>query len=286
MVQKPKQLSRKSKKSSKSRKSQRGGVSSLDYESSAKTFTGNSASNVHNTNPQASLDLDNKYMAYGGPVPLGSSFVGGTRKAIMKHGKNNKQNNYKGGSSCGSEGVGTGKPKSETFKQYLTNLDANLSAVTGGNPNPKPNSKPNSIPNKTGGGYTSDPSEFIGGRPVYKGYDDNSPPAIIDGKLMFGSPDQSVCGNGAISGGFRRLHKGSKKHMKSKRKSKSKSKGKKGKKGSRKSQQGGDFTTLHSSKPVEYASAFNGPVGVFKYPDDMTARTFDGKQPIWGVTDI
>ena len=63
-----------------------------------------------------SLDLDNKFMGYGGPVPLGSSFGGG--------GQN--------GGKCSDEGVGTSSPKSETFKQYLMNLDSQLSITKGG----------------------------------------------------------------------------------------------------------------------------------------------------------
>ena len=39
-------------------------------------------------------------MNYGGPIPLGQS----------------------GGSKCGDDGVGTSRPKTESFKQYLKNL--------------------------------------------------------------------------------------------------------------------------------------------------------------------
>jgi len=249
------------KKAHRKSKSQRGGTSSactLQY-STSPSYSTNSLTNIHNTNPQASLDLDNKFMGYGGPVPLGSSIVGG--------------------GSCQDEGVGTGSPKSETFKQYLTNMDAKLSSVTGGSSYQDP--MPNSKPNQKAGGYFTETSEMIAGQPVYKGYDDNSPPAIIGGKAMFGSPDQPVCGNGAVRGGARRLSQVGKKSKQSK-KSKKNKKNKSRK--SRKSQKGGDFTTLHSSKPAEYSSAFNGPVGVFTA--DMSQRIFDGKQPNWDVANI
>jgi len=260
----------KSKKSRSMKKSQRGGTSNactLPYASQTPQYAGIGSSNVHNTNPQASLDLDNKFAGYGGPVPLGSSILGG-------------------GGSCGDEGVGTSNPKNQTFKEYLNNMDANLSSVTGGSScsqnKPSPNSKPNS--KQRGSGYSSDPSECIGGQQVYKAYDDSSPPALINGQLMFGSPDQPVCGSGAVSGGARRrLRKKSKNHKNSKKHKKSKS-NKTNKK--RKTQKGGDFNTLHSSKPAEYSTAFNGQPGVFKYPDDMTGRSFEGRQPNYGPDTI
>jgi hypothetical protein len=267
----PKKCSKKNRKGkSKSRKSnnrsktnQKGGTSSacvLDYANKNNIY--NAGANIHNTNPQASLDLDNKFISYGGPVPLGSSIVGG--------------------GSCGSEGVGTSNPKSQTFKEYMSRLDENLSVVTGGNIHkPEPNSKPNSI---KGGGYSNDPSSgIIGGQPVVRSYDDNSPPAIIGGQLVFGSPDQPICGNGAVSGGSRRNKKKSKKNSK---KNKKQSKNSKCKSMKRSKQRGGDFTTFNNSKPADYATAFNGPPGFFNYPDDMKGRTFDGRQPEWKTTAI
>ena len=252
------------------KQTQQGGTSSsctLPYSIQTPKYSGIGTSNLHNTNPQASLDLDNKFMGYGGPIPLGSSIVGGGNCGTRKNKSNRK---HKGGSSCGSEGVGTGSPKNQTFKEYLNNLDANLSSVTGGSSTPSPNSKPNQI----GSGYSSDPSEFIGGKPVYKAYDDNSPPAIINGGLVFGSPDQPVCGSGVISGGARRLCKRSKKNKSSNKNKKSKS------------QKGGDFTTSRISKPADYSTAYNGESGYFKYPDDMTGRSFEARQPNWGVNGI
>ena len=247
------------KSNNRSKTNQKGGTSSacvLDYANKNNMY--NVGANIHNTNPQASLDLDNKFISYGGPVPLGSSIVGG--------------------GSCGSEGVGTNSPKSETFKEYMSRLDENLSSVTGGNP--KPNSKPNSV---KGGGYSNDPSSgIIGGQPVVRSYDDNSPPAIIGGQLVFGSPDQPICGNGAVSGGSRRNNKKSKKNSKKNKNSKSQ----KCKNMKRSKQRGGDFTSFNNSKPADYATAFNGPPGIFNYPDDMKGRTFEGRQPEWKVTDI
>ena len=276
----------KSKKSRSMKKSQSGGTSNactLPYSSQTPQYSGIGTSNIHNTNPQASLDLDNKFAGYGGPVPLGSSILGG-------------------GGSCSDEGVGTGSPKENTFKQYLTNMDANLSSITGGSScsqnKPSPNSKPNS--KQRGSGYSSDPSEFIGGQQVYKAYDDSSPPALINGQLIFGSPDQPVCGSGAISGGARRLRKKSKNGNNKSKKNKNgnnkskksknrnnKSKKSKNRNKKRKTQKGGsDFNTLHSSKPAEYTTAFNGQPGVFKYPDDMTGRSFEGRQPNYGPDTI
>ena len=249
------------KASSRSKNNQKGGTASgacvLDYANKNNIY--NSGANIHNTNPQASLDLDNKFMSFGGPVPLGSAIVGG--------------------GTCGSEGVGTINPKSETFKEYMSKIDENLSSVTGGNP--KPNSKPNTI--VKGGGFSSDPNDFIAGQPVIKSYDDNSPPAIIGGQLVFGSPDQPICGNGAVSGGFRRNKKSANKRSK---KNSKKTKSSKRKNMKRSRQRGGDFTTFHNSKPAEYEHAFNGPPGVFQYPDNMMSRTFEGRQPDWNPTTI
>ena len=273
MVKKQSKLSRKSKskKSRSMKKSQRGGTSSactLQYaKGGSPKYGGIGTSNLHNTNPQASLDLDNKFMGYGGPLPLGSSIVGGSRKNNKKRLSKSKSNRkYKGGSSCSSEGVGTSSPKNQTFKQYMTNLENNLNSVTGGSPmhNLQSNNK------QVGSGYTTDPTEFIGGQPVHKAYEDNSPPALINGKLMFGSPDQPICGSGAIVGGSRR-----RKSMKKSKKSKKS-----------KTQRGGEFLSLSSSKPADYSVAFNGEPGYFKYPDNMTERSFNGKQPIWGTNEI
>lgn len=194
--------------------------------------------NLHNINPQAGMDLDSRFMEYGTPVPLGSNIV-------------------QGGGKCGDDGVGTGNPKSETFKQYLENLDKQLD-----------------ISHQRGGGFSTDPSEFIAGMPVYKAYDDCCPPAIVGGKLQFGAPDQPVCGFGAVKGGGRNKNKNSKRGSK--------------KRGGKKSkvQRGGDFTGVGRSKPAAFADAFNGPMGVFEYPDDMSKRTFDETQPNYSVRAI
>jgi len=265
----------KSRKSNKiNKRNQRGGTSSsctLNYANKNNMY--NAGANIHNTNPQASLDLDSKFIAAGRPVPLGSHIVGG--------------------GTCGSEGVGTKSPKTSTFKDYISGLDDKLSAfATGGNP--KPNSKPNSK-SKSGGGYTPDPSEYIAGRPVIKSYDDNSPPAIIGGKLVFGSPDKPICGNGAVRGGSYRKNKKNSKNNKYSKKN-SKKNNKKNNKYSKKSEKsknnsnyklhGGEFTSFNSSKPAEYKRAFDGKPGVFKYPDNMMGRTFGAQQPEWNPSDL
>ena len=254
-------LKNKSKSRQSKRKNQRGGTNAcaLPYNNDQMKFTsGGAESNIHNTNPQASLDLDNKFMGYGGPVPLGSSFGGG--------GQN--------GGKCSDEGVGTSSPKSETFKQYLMNLDSQLSITKGGAASSTIKKSKNKQQQK-GSGYSSDPSEFIGGQPVYRGYDDNSPPAIISGNLVFGTPDAPICGAGAVGGG--------RKSRKSK-KSKKQRGGKKSKKS--KKQRGGDFTGFRSSRPADYGTAFNGAPGVFNYPEDMTKRTFEETQPVWSPNAI
>lgn len=195
-------------------------------------------SNLHNINPQAGMDLDSRFMQYGNPVPLGTNIL-------------------HGGGKCGDDGVGTGNPKSATFKKYLESLGKHLD-----------------ISNQRGGGFSTDPSEFIAGMPVYKAYDDCCPPAIVGGKLQFGAPGQPVCGFGAVKGGGRNYNN------KSKRGS--------NKRASKKSmvQRGGDYTGVGRSKPAAFADAFNGPMGVFEYPDDMTKRTFDEKQPNYSVRAI
>jgi hypothetical protein len=223
-------------------KTQRGGVANacvLDVAMNGRSqgMCGAGA-NLHNINPQAGLDLDSRFMEYGTPVPLGANIV-------------------QGGGKCGDDGVGTGNPKNNTFKSYLENLDKQLD-----------------ISHQRGGGFSTDPSEFIAGMPVYKAYDDCCPPAIVGGKLQFGAPDQPVCGFGAVKGGGRKkksTKRGNRKHRSGKKS---------------KVQRGGDFTNIGRSKPAAYADAFNGPMGVFEYPDDMTKRTFDETQPNYSVRAI
>lgn len=261
-----------------SKRVQRGGVSPacvLDGATSTSLLVRNPDVNLHNTNPQASLDLDNKFMSYGGAVPLGSN--------ILQGGASSK---------CGDEGVGTGYGKSETFKQYLEGLSNQYNIVGGGkstkneqnmdamqliqditNTSTTPDLTSESTSEPTvGGGFTTDPSEYIAGLPVYKAYDDCCPPAIVGGDLKFGAPDQPVCGLGAIRGGGRaknNRNKKSKKHSKraSKRSHKRVQRG------------GADWVYSKSSVPAPYADAFNGAPSVFKYPDDMMGRKFDETQP-------
>ena len=241
-------------KRSLSKKNQRGGVSNacvLDYTNDKASYnaSGAGAANIHNLNPQASLDLDSKFMSYGEPVPLEQS----------------------GGSKCGDSGVGTSRPKTETFKKYIKNLDADLTFRGGSNcgshnDKQKGGSNCGSHNDKQkGSGYTVDPSQYIAGHPMNRAYDDNSPPAIIGGIIVNGQPDKAVCGNGALNGGG--------KAKKSKKSKKSKS------------QRGGDFTSI-GSKPADYSTAFDGSEGMFKYPDDMMTRDFGGKQPNYGVDTI
>ena len=252
-----------------SSKVQKGGVGSsracvLDYATKGlSTPTNPSAlANLHNLNPQAAGDLDNKFMLYGGPVPLGQ--MGGSNK-------------------CGDDGVGTSKPKSETFKQYLNKLDEQLS-FKGGNRN---NNDDNSL---EGGDYSVNPEQYIAGKPVIDGYDHENPPAIINGKLIMsgnvksgGGVNAQVCGNGAIRGGSKKSKNHSKRN--SKRNSKRHSKRNTKRNNKSKMQKGGDFVSI-GSKPAVFSEAFDGPDGVFKYPDDMSQRDFAAKQPIYGVNAI
>jgi hypothetical protein len=215
----------------------------------------NAGANIHNTNPQASLDLDNKFMNYGGAVPLGNNILQG------------------GAANCGDEGKGgAGNGKTETFKQYLEGLSSKY---------------------MVGGGFSTDPSEYIAGKPVYKAYDDCCPPAIVNNQLVMGAPDQPVCGIGAIKGGARRRrassrkHKRSSKHKKSHRISKRKSNKRKSQHRRQLGGAVGDFTySATRSKPAPMAEAFNGPAGIFRYPDDMMSRNFDEVQPNYSVNAI
>ena len=230
---------------------QRGGVSNscvLDSSMSGGMSRCQSGVNLHNTNPQASLDLDNKFMAYGGPVPLGNNILQG------------------GANKCGDDGVGTSNPKSETFQQYLDSINNKLEVAVGG-------------------GFSTDPSEYIAGLPVYKGYDDCCPPAIVGGQLQFGAPDQPVCGFGAVKGGSRK-NMNNMNNMKKTKKQLSKKSRSSNRKQHRRSQRGGDWTSSTRSKPAVYSEAFNGPKGVFSYPDDMSKRAFDEVQPNYSVNAI
>jgi hypothetical protein len=305
---------------------QRGGVSPacvLDGAMNTSILVRNPAVNLHNTNPQASLDLDNKFMSYGGPVPLGSNILQG------------------GFRSCGDEGSG-GSMKSNTFKQYLDGLAKEYNSVGGGSnttsrrgrgrgnnntmpqepvpelepapaPTPAPAQEPVPVPTpaplqpvptpasapapkQEGGGFTTDPSEFIAGQPVYRAYDDCCPPALVNGDLKFGSPGQPICGLGAIKGGGHRQHKSHKKHSSKKHSSKKhsskkhsskKHSSKKHFKRNRRTQRGGaDWVYSRNSVPAPYGEAFNGEPGVFRYPDDMTTRTFDETTPNYSANAI
>lgn len=322
---------------------QRGGVSPscvFDGASGSDLLYRNSGANIHNTNPQASLDLDNKFMNYGGAVPLGSNILQG------------------GAAKCGDEGLGgTGNGKDATFKQYLNGLEnqymigagldngpsymntttpttsmtttpsmntsdmgtnSSMAPMNTGAMGPanKSDMAPASIngmapvnttttpPMSTsamnnsgmkGGGFSTDPSEYIAGLPVYKAYDDCCPPAIISNKLVMGSPDQRVCGLGAIRGGARRRRShASRKHKHlSKHSSNNKSRrtAKRKNHNSRNShrQRGGavgDFVYSTKSTPAPMGDAFIGPLGVFRYPDDMKSRAFDEVQPNYSVNAI
>ena len=291
---------------------QYGGVSPacvFDGASRADTLYQNAGANIHNTNPQASLDLDNKFMNYGSAVPLGNNIMQG------------------GAANCGDEGRGgAGNGKTETFKQYLDGL-ANQYTVGGGDmsapapmeTNSEPtrapmtpmenNSEPSMAPMdtssdapmasmapmQTAGGFSTDPSEYIAGLPVYKAYDDCCPPAIVNNQLVMGAPDQPVCGLGAIKGGARRRsratssrkHKRSTKRSSKNNKSRRVSKRKNNSRRSRRQSGGGDFVySANQSKPAPMSEAFNGPMGVFRYPDDMMTRRFDEVQPNYSVNAI
>jgi len=292
------------------RKSKRTGVLQYGGVSPACVFDGasgndvlyrNTGVNVHNTNPQASLDLDNKFMSYGGAVPLGSNILQG------------------GAAKCGDEGRGgAGNGKSETFKQYLDGLASNYNISGGGNgisvpgeqateklKNPEfltdtgyesattmPNNTPSasstgsssSTSSLTGGGFSTDPSEYIAGLPVYKSYDDCCPPAIVNNQLVMGAPDQSVCGLGAIKGGARRRRK-----TRASRKRSTRRRNTRRSRSSRRrhTQRGGDFVySATKSTPAPMSDAFNGPQGVFRYPDDMMSRAFNETQPNYSVNAI
>lgn len=224
--------------------------------------------NLHNTNPQASLDLDKQFMSSSG---------------ISASGSNNLYSGLQqGGSTCGNKGVDKKMLKSDTFKNYLNKLKKkldfplkNATMSSGGGVKQK------------AGGFTTDPSEFIAGRPVIKGYDDCCPPALINGTLKFGGSDTSVCGAGATRGGGHHnnniIKKNKNKQQKQYRQFSNKKK--QNKKNSKK-QRGGYFSAFAQSKPAEYESAFNGPKSVFTHPDNMSTRVFDERQPNYSVNAI
>lgn len=177
-----------------------------------------------------------------------------------------------GGGSCGNEGVGTEKPKSETFKTYLNSLDKKLGMPLSGG---------SSCGNKilqNAGGYTTDPSEYIAGMPVYKGYSDWAAPAIINGSIVSSKGNAPVCGSGAMRGGRKQKQSQNRKHKtSSKTRSKSSSK-------TRKYNGRGGYS--NRSKPVDYDSAFNGAKSVFSNPDNMSNKKFDELQPNYSVNAI
>ena len=270
--QNTKQKYRSAKKSQRSNKSLRGGTSDacvLPYASNA------ASANIHNSNPQAAYDLDSKFSGYGGPVPLGSNIVSG-------------------GGSCGDSGVGTANPKTETFKQYLESVNKRLDISKGGARNNsrnkkglrKSSKKSNSRTKKhqRGSGYVVDPSEFIAGQPVYKHYDDFSPPAIIGGQMQFSSsPEQPLCGPGATSATTTTIASGGNRNRKSKNHKNHKNR--KNRKNNTK-HRGGDFTSFGSSKPAEFNTAFTGEPSVLNYPEDMSKRTFNEVQPFYSPNAI
>ena len=250
--------SHKSKQNKKHRNIQKGGVSNscvlpyADSSSSARQSVGFGAANLHNLNPQASLDLDNKFMRYGGPVPLGQ---------------------FGGSSKCGDEGVGTSNYKTDTFKDYLNNLNEELSLKGGSSCSSGNGSGRNDRKLlQKGKGYSVNPEDYVAGNPVINGYDDNNPPAIIKGKLVMSGANRQVCGNGATRNA--KTSKNSKKSRKHKTKNKN-----------NQFQKGGDFVSI-GSKPETFSSAFDGPAGVFKYPDDMKTRDFGEHQPNYSVNAI
>ena len=231
--------------------------------------------NLHNTNPQASLDLDKQFMSSSG---------------ISASGSNNLYSGLQqGGSTCGNKSVDTKMLQSGggTFKNYLNKLKNKLDMPL------RESGMSNNRVKQKAGGFTTDPSEFIAGRPIIKGYDDCCPPALINGSLKFGGPNTSVCGAGASRGGGhhnnsnsnKKQHKNKQHKQQSRQYRQSSRKHKKNSKNSKK-QRGGNFSTFSQSKPAEYESAFNGPNSVFTYPDNMSTRVFNERQPDYSVNAI
>ena len=180
-------------------------------------FVRNSALTLLDTNPQASLDLDNKIMV---------SASGGSQPLI-------------GGSSCGNKGNGieSNDKHSGTFKNYLNTLNASLDL---------PLRRKNKMQNA--GGYSTDTSEYIAGQPVYKGYSDCCPPALLGGKLTFGDPNTPICGAGVMRGG---RQNNSKKYVKQEN--------------TKKKQYGGNIPYDKNSNLADYTTSQSGTSSVFSY---------------------
>ena len=170
-------------------------------------------------------------------------------------------------------------------------MPAHIQTNTG--TNMETNNENSTEPMLEGGGFTTDPSEYIAGRAVNKAYDDCCPPAIINNQLVMGAPGQPVCGLGAIRGGARRRASNKRSSKRSSKNNKSrrtvKRKNNKSRRTNRRQRGGAMSDFVYSSTkstPAPMADAFNGPQGVFRYPDDMTTRAFGEVQPNYSVNAI
>tara|TARA_B100000575_G_C23142764_1_gene665577 strand:- start:6831 stop:7481 length:651 start_codon:yes stop_codon:yes gene_type:complete len=144
---------------------------------------------------------------------------------------------------------------------------------------------------QSGGGYSVDPNEMIGGQSVIKGFDDCCPPAIVGGNLVTGKPGQSVCGVGRQVGGKKKSkeNKSSKKvkgrgkvRSKSKDKRKSKRTSKKTKRAKR-AKRGIKFGGGRS-KPAAYPKSFETDKS--NLSGRVDDKNFDETQPSYSVNAI
>ena len=181
----------------------------------------------------------------------------GARKISKKNSRRNKKDKRQSGGS-------KNKPNS-AFSYYLDSLAKTLDI-------------------KKGGAYSVDVENMIAGRPVYKSYEDCSPPVVLGGKLV-----DKPCGTGCNLTGGKRSKK-SKKLSRRNRKRNGKTKNKRGgakiqRKSKRKSAK-----SVNKMRRKRKTQSAGGRLAPNKYPfegednvmtPDMSKRQFGCRQPKW-----
>ena len=158
------------------------------------TTTGvpNITGGLHNINPQASLDLNRSFSSISSVKPA-SSLIGGDLTNLTQPEPQLSQSSF------------------SSYLKYLNNY-YDIDNMRGGNQhkfttNEKHTTNDENTTNQqelSGAGYTIEPANFVAGIPNVVGYNDNNPPALINGQMQY-SNDKQLCGYGTHKGG---RHKG------------------------------------------------------------------------------
>lgn len=238
----------KSKSKSKSMKVKKGGMapSCISSPNVDKYMASCHTANIHNSNPQASLDLDSKFMNYKNSIPLSQS--GGKDK-------------YPANCSCGA--------KLQSFEEYMNNISKQL-GQRGGAYSVNPEEMIAGLPIYQKYDDCCPPA-VVGGKLKLSNIGD---PICNAGVNKTGGSKSKRTNKKNTS---KKVKKSKTNKSKTNKSQKNKSKGNK----SRKNMKGGMY---RSSKPADFPKSFETVKSNFS--DDMKTRVFDETQPNYSVNQI